>query len=133
MTTVSGKPMYYPQYQYPTVAPPKASPKKAAPTYYLQKKSVLNPNVVAILNKLTPWDPKGYISHAVNAASEEAAVGYFTDVLQEDEFGTMIQNGRHLLGTSEQSVLIAFFAQMADKYPQYNLCAAVTSIIAQLG
>ncbi len=69
----------------------------------------------------------------LDAQTEEKAVAIFTTILEEDDFATLLTNGRQVLGASDQAVLIKFFAQMADKYPQYNLCASVTSIIAQLG
>ena len=126
--------------------PPKPSPKKAyhppqyqqtssssSTTYQLQKQVAVGVTVGAILAKLSPWDIKGYVKKILDAESEEKAVIIFTDILEEEDFAKLLTNGRQALSASDQAILIKFFAQVADKYPQYNLCASVTSIIAQLG
>jgi hypothetical protein len=113
------------QQQYAYHPPP---PKPAPP-----KQLAVGVAVGSILSKLAPWDTKGYVKRILASPTEEKAVVLFTHILEEDGFGTLLANGRQALGGSDQTVLIKFFAQMADKYPQYNLYSSVTSIIAQLG
>lgn len=128
-------------YNYVTPSSWSAAPKKgttsqsssSSTTYQLQKKVAVGATVGAILNKLTPWDIKGYVKRILSAETEEKAVAIFSVILEEDAFATLMSNGRHVLGASDQSTLIKFFAQIAAKYPEYNLYASVTSIIAQLG
>jgi hypothetical protein len=122
---VSGTQQQQHVYYSPT-PPPKPLQPKSAPI-------AVGVTVGTILSKLIPWDTKGYVKRILASPTEEKAVALFTHILDEDNFGTLLSNGRQALGGSDQAVLIKFFAQMAEKYPQHNLYSAVTSIVAQLG
>jgi len=98
-----------------------------------QKHVAVGASIGTILNKLSPWDQYGYVKRILSAPTEEDAVMVFSDILDEDDFVTLLSKGRQALSASDQALLIKFFAQIADKYPRYNLYASVTSIIAELG
>jgi hypothetical protein len=107
--------------------PPPPMPKKPIP------KLAVGVTVGGVINKLSPWDHKGYVKRILAAPTEEKAVALFSSILEEDDFLKLLSNGRQALGSSDQAILIKFFSQVANKYPQYNLYSSVTAIVAQLG